>query len=95
MDTDKYIYEINNIYKEKALYKANDKYFLNKKEAAYWSKNMDIAYQKDAEEERRQALVKSLREMDVSASLPEDAAAKLQLLHGDFIIIPVEKLGKK
>lgn len=33
-----------------------------------------------------------LKEVDVSSSLPDDAKAKLQLLYGDFIIIPVDKL---
>ena len=32
------------------------------------------------------------KKYDVSASLPDDAKAKLQLAYGDFVIIPCDKL---
>ena len=33
-----------------------------------------------------------LRNIDVSSSLSDDVMAKLKLLYGDFIVIPVDKL---
>jgi hypothetical protein len=32
-----------------------------------------------------------LKEIDISSSLPDDTKAKLQLIYGDFIVIPIDK----
>ena len=41
---------------------------------------------------RKERVMRLTKEFDVSRDLSEDAAAKLQLLHGDCIVIPRHKL---
>jgi len=70
----------------------NADYNINKK---IYSENVD--YIQQLVEELNKKVNKShtlyeLKEADVSSSLSDDAKAKLQLLYGDFIVIPIDKL---
>lgn len=47
---------------------------------------------RDAQRIEEERLQKATDDADVSEDLPEDAAAKLQLLHGDCVVIPRDKL---
>ena len=75
----------------KKYYEEYDKYQQNifKKENMY---NMDYIQKIEKELRQKTYTQNQLEELDVSNSLSDDARAKLQLLHGDFIIIPVDKL---
>ena len=35
-----------------------------------------------------------IKKVDISSELPSDVTAKLQLIHGDFVVIPLDKLEK-
>ncbi len=43
-------------------------------------------------EKQKTYTLDQLRNIDVSSSLSDDVMAKLKLLYGDFIIVPVDKL---
>jgi len=45
-----------------------------------------------SEDEAKKYTLNKLKNIDVSNILPADIRAKIQLVHGDFIIIPVDKL---
>ncbi len=74
--------------------KYNGKYYDYAK--TFDKQNINIDYiqkiLKELGEKQNTYTIDQLREVDVSSSLSDDVKAKLQLLYGDFIIIPVDKL---
>ena len=74
--------------------KYNEKYYDYTK--TFDKQNISIDYiqkiMKELGEKQNTYTIDQLKEVDVSSSLSDDVKAKLQLLYGDFIIIPVDKL---
>lgn len=65
-----------------------------KEKSDYYERKSDYIQKmmEELSEKQNTYTVDQLKRVDVSSSLSDDVRAKLQLLYGDFIIIPVDKL---
>jgi len=87
MDPDKYIYDMKKFYDKKIKYILDDKI---KKYDEYNKIYIDSAADVEV---KKSVLIKTLRNIDSAAAIPDDLRAKLTLLLGDVLIIPVDKIN--